>query len=180
LNKNQITHNWVWIWISNHFQIFSVFSLFKYISNVSENFEGSYSFSLLNKFLEDLKFENSNNFKWKVGFRKLQRDYQFDSFKLPTLFLNLKKSFYLLSRKSLSCIKFLNLKYFQWNSNLFKNPFHLFNGRNHTIFTLGFCVWIWIHGDQNARWKFWESPFIPSHSTFKKFQILLNFTQSIT
>ena len=27
--------------------------------------------------------------------------------------------------------------------------------------------------------KVWESPFIPSHLTFKKFQISLNFTQSI-
>ena len=27
--------------------------------------------------------------------------------------------------------------------------------------------------------KVWETPFIPSHSTFKKFQFPLNFTQSI-
>ena len=28
--------------------------------------------------------------------------------------------------------------------------------------------------------KVWESPFIPSHLTFKKFQISLNFTQTTT
>ena len=33
---------------------------------------------------------------------------------------------------------------------------------------------IWIHGDQKAKMKVWESPFIPSHLTFKKFQISLN------
>ena len=38
---------------------------------------------------------------------------------------------------------------------------------------------IWIHGDQKAKMKVWESPFIPSHLTFKKFQISLNLTQSI-
>ena len=30
---------------------------------------------------------------------------------------------------------------------------------------------IWIHGDQKANMKVWESPFIPSLLTFKKFQI---------
>ena len=29
---------------------------------------------------------------------------------------------------------------------------------------------IWIHGDHNSKMKVWESPFIPSHLTFKKFQ----------
>ena len=33
---------------------------------------------------------------------------------------------------------------------------------------------IWIHGDQKAKMKVWESPFIPSHLTFKKFRISLN------
>ena len=29
---------------------------------------------------------------------------------------------------------------------------------------------IWIHGDQKANMKVWESPFIPSHLTFKSFE----------
>ena len=29
---------------------------------------------------------------------------------------------------------------------------------------------IWIHGDQKANMKVWESPFIPSHLTFKSFK----------
>ena len=47
--------------------------------------------------------------------------------KLPThISYNLKKSFYLLSWKSLSCIKFQNWKYFpKWNSNIFNTPCHL-------------------------------------------------------
>ena len=39
---------------------------------------------------------------------------------------------------------------------------------------------IWIHGDHKSKMKVWESPFIPSHLTFKRFRIPLNFTQSIT
>ena len=31
-----------------------------------------------------------------------------------------------------------------------------------------------------CKMKVWESPFIPSHLTFKKFQISLNFTQATT
>ena len=94
--------------------------------------------------------------------------------KLPThISYNLKKSFYLLSGKSLSCIKFLDLKYFKNGiQNPFKTLFHLINGRSHIIFTLGFCVEKNLNslGDQKAKWKFWESHFIPSHLTFKSFK----------
>ena len=33
---------------------------------------------------------------------------------------------------------------------------------------------IWIHGGRKANMKVWESPFIPSHLTFKRFQKGLN------
>ena len=33
---------------------------------------------------------------------------------------------------------------------------------------------IWVHGDHEWKMKVWESPFIPSHLTFKKFQVSLN------
>ena len=33
---------------------------------------------------------------------------------------------------------------------------------------------IWIHGDHECKKLVWESPFIPSHLTFKKLQISLN------
>ena len=65
----------------------------------------------------------------------------------------------------------MKFKYFQ------QALFIYLNGRSHVIFSLGFCILknIWIHGDQNAkRVKVWESPFIPSHLTFKK---VSNFTQ---
>ena len=55
-----------------------------------------------------------------------QKDFKLDPFKLPThISYVLKKSFYLLSWKSLSCIKFQNWKYFQRNSNIFNTPCHL-------------------------------------------------------
>ena len=75
----------------------------------------------------------------KVVFEIPSKGFQFDSFKLPTHnSYNLKKSFYLLSWKSLSCIKFQIWTIFRWNSNLFKTLF-ISNGRCHIIFTLGFC-----------------------------------------
>ena len=95
--------------------------------------------------------------------------------KLPThISYNLKKSFYLLSWKSLSCIKFQNWKYFpKWNSNIFNNPCHLNKWKKscHLLSRVLYLKRIWIHGDQKANMKVWESPFIPSHLTFKKFRI---------
>ena len=38
---------------------------------------------------------------------------------------------------------------------------------------------IWIHGDHECKMKVWESPFIPSHLTFKKFRTSLTFRRSI-
>ena len=94
--------------------------------------------------------------------------------KLPThISYVLKKSFYLRSWKSLSCIKFLGWKYCsKWNSNIFKHPFHLFKWKKscHLLFRVLYLKIIWIHGDQKANMKVWESPFIPSHLTFKSFK----------
>ena len=39
---------------------------------------------------------------------------------------------------------------------------------------------ILIDRDHECKMKVWESPFIPSHLTFKKFQISLKFTQATT
>ena len=63
--------------------------------------------------------------------------------KLPThISFVLKKSFYLLSWKSLSCIKFLNWKkYFPMEFKYFSNTLFILNGRSHVIFSLGFCIW---------------------------------------
>ena len=94
--------------------------------------------------------------------------------KLPThISYILKKSFYLLSWKSLSCIKFLNLEYFQMRFKSFQNPFHLFKMEEVMSSSLqGFVMKrIWINRDQNAKRKLWESPFIPAHLTFKRFWI---------
>ena len=56
-------------------------------------------------------------------------------------FIILKKPFYLLSWKSLSCIKFLNWKIFPNGIQIFfQTPLSFLNGRSHSIFTQGFCV----------------------------------------
>ena len=98
-------------------------------------------------------------------------------------FIILKKPFYLLSWKSLSCIKFLNWKIFPNGIQIFfKHPFHLFKWKKscHLLSRVLYLKRIWIRGDHKCKMKVWESPFIPSHLTFKKFQISLNFTQSTT
>ena len=106
-----------------------------------------------------------------------QKDCKLDPFKLPThISYVLKKSFYLLSWKSLSCLKFLNLKYFWMEFKSFQNPFHFKWKSSCCLHSRVFVMkWIRIHGDQNARWKFRESPIIPSHSIFKKFSISNHF-----
>ena len=103
--------------------------------------------------------------------------------KLPThISYNLKKSFYLLSWKSLSCMKFMNWKYFRMKFNSFQNPFHLFKWKKscHLLSRVLYLKRIWIHGDHKSKMKVWESPFIPSHLTFKSFKFPLNFTQATT
>ena len=93
--------------------------------------------------------------------------------KLPThISYNLKKSFYLLSWKSLSCIKFGSLVYFQMKFKYFQIPFHLIKWKKsyHLRSRVLYLKIIWIHGDQKANMKVWESPFIPSHLTFKSFE----------
>ena len=110
-----------------------------------------------------------------------QKDFKLDPFKLPThISYVLKKSFYLLSWKSLSCLKFMNWEYFQMKFKYFQIPFHLIKWKKsyHLRSRVLYLKRIWIHGDQNAKMKVWESPFIPSHLTFKRFRISLNFTQS--
>ena len=93
--------------------------------------------------------------------------------KLPThISYILKKSYYLLSWKSLSCLKFPNLKYFQIKFKSFQNPFHLFKMEEVMLSSLqGFVTKrIWIQEDHKCKMKVWESPFIPSHLTFKSFE----------
>ena len=65
---------------------------------------------------------------------------------------------------------------FKWYSNIFNTPFHL-NKWKKSCHLLSRVLW-WKEFEFmeiiKAKWKFWESPFIPSHLTFKKFQISLN------
>ena len=63
-------------------------------------------------------------------------------------------------------------KYFQIKFKLFRNPFHLFKWKKsyHLLSRVLYLKRIWIHGDHKCKMKVWESPFIPSHLTFKKFE----------
>ena len=93
--------------------------------------------------------------------------------KLPThISYNLKKSFYLLSWKSLSRIKFQNWDISKWNSNILNTPCHL-NKWKKSCHLLSMVLW-WKEFEFmeiiKAKMKVWESPFIPSHLTFKYFK----------
>ena len=106
---------------------------------------------------------------------KFKGGFEFNSLKLPThISYNLKKSFYLLSWKSLSCIKFQNWKIFSNEIQIFFNtPCHL-NKWKKSCHLLSRVLW-WKEFEFTkiikAKMKVWESPFIPSHLTFKKFRI---------
>ena len=99
--------------------------------------------------------------------------------KLPTHISYVsKKSFYLLSWKSLSCIKFLNWKIFsKWNSNIFKHPFHLLKWKKscHLLSRVLYLKRLWIHGDQNAKGEGLGKSF---YSLSFNFQKVSNFNQS--
>ena len=98
--------------------------------------------------------------KWKIN----SKDFEFDPLKLPThISYNLKKSFYLLSWKSLS---------FQMEFKSFQNPFHFIKWKKscHILSRVLYLKRIWIYGDHKSKMKVWESPFIPSHLTFKSFK----------
>ena len=62
---------------------------------------------------------------------------------------------------------------FKWNSNIFNTPCHL-NKWKKSCHLLSRVLW-WKEFEFpkiiKAKMKVWESPFIPSHLTFKKFQI---------
>ena len=82
----------------------------------------------------------------------------------------MKKSYYLLTLKILEWHKASEFELFSNGIQIFSKPLFISNGRSHVIFTLGFVLkWIWIHWRPKARRKVWESRFIPSHLTFKKF-----------
>ena len=94
--------------------------------------------------------------------------------KLPTHISYVsKKSFYLLSWKSLSCLNFLNWKIFPNGIQIFfKHPFHLFKWKKSChLLSRVLVKGIWIYGDHKSKMKVWESPLIPSHLTFKRFRI---------
>ena len=103
------------------------------------------------------------------------RGFQFDSSKLPTHIPNVLKK-YLLSWKSLSCMKFMNWKYFRMKFKSFQNPFHLFKWKK-SCHLLSRVLW-WKEFEfteiKMQKVKVWESPFIPSHLTFKRLRISLN------
>ena len=92
------------------------------------------------------------------------------------IFHNLKKSFCLHSWKSLSCLSFWIGNVLKWNSNIFNTPCHL-NKWKKSCHIFSRVLW-WkefeFMENINAKMKVWESPFIPSHLTFRK---VSNFTE---
>ena len=100
----------------------------------------------------------------------------------PNSYFIIWRSHFISSREIIELLKVSELEIFsKWNSNIFNTPCHLNNGRSHVIFSPGFYIWKEFEFKEirNAKMKVWESPFIPSHLTFKSFKFPLNFTQSI-
>ena len=98
--------------------------------------------------------------------------------KLPThISYILKKSYYLLSWKSLSCLKFLNLKYFQIRFKSFQIPFHLFKMEEVMLSSLqGFVMKrIWIQGDHKSKVKVLGNSFYSLSFNFQKVSNLTQF-----
>ena len=91
--------------------------------------------------------------------------------KLPThISYNLKKSFYLLSWKSLSRIKFQNWNISKWNSNILNTPCHLNKWKKscHLLSRVLYLKRLWIHGDQNAKCESLGKPFYSLSFNFPK------------
>ena len=71
-----------------------------------------------------MEFQTTSNGKWvsnnfKVTSNLFLWNFQLSFFKYEEVILSSLVN-------SLSCLKFLNLKYFKWNSNHFQTPFHFF------------------------------------------------------
>ena len=67
----------------------------------------------------------------------------------------------------------MNWNILKWNSNIFNTPCHLNNWKKsyHLLSRVSWWKEFEFMEIINAKMKVWESPFIPSHLTFKKFQI---------
>ena len=114
---------------------------------------------------------------WKWVSKYLQRDFQFDLLNFQLVFHIIWRSHFIFSHENHRVAWSFWIKNIsKWNSNLFKTLFIYLNGRSHVIFSLGFCIWKEFEFMEiiNTKMEVWESPFIPSHLTFKKFRISLN------
>ena len=97
--------------------------------------------------------------------------------KLPThISYVLKKSFYLRSWKSLSCIKFLNWKYFQMKFKYFQIPFHLIKWKKSYHLHSRVLWWNKFEFMEiiNARWKFGKVLLFPLIQLSKSFEFHSN------
>ena len=106
-----------------------------------------------------------------------------NSLKLPTHISYVWRSHFILSHENhWVAYSFWIENICKWNSNLFKTLFHLIKWKKSYHLLSRFCIWKEFEFMEiiNAKMKVWESPFIPSHLTFKKFRISLNFTQATT
>ena len=131
-----------------------------------------------------LEKNNLNKTQITPNWKEIQKNFEFNSLKLPThISYNLKKSFYLLSWKSLSCLKFLNWKYFPNEIQIFSTPpFHLYKWKK-SCHLLSRVLW----------WKVFEftesikckneslgKSFYSLSFNSQKYQVSLNFTQETT
>ena len=110
--------------------------------------------------------------KLKVGFKILPNDFQFDSFNFQLIFHIIEEVILSSLMKIIELHKVSNLKYFQTEFKSFQTPFHFFEWKKsyHLHSRVLYLKRIWIHGEQKAKMKVWESPFIPSHLTSKSFK----------
>ena len=74
--------------------------------------------------------------------------------------------------KIIELLKVCEFEIFPNEIQIFSKTLFNLNGWSHVIFSLGFWIWKQFEFMEiiNAKMKVWESPFIPSHLTFKSFK----------
>ena len=97
----------------------------------------------------------------------------------PLYFINFEENMLSSLMKILEWLEVSGLKMFQMEFKSFSNPFSFLWWKKSYYLHSSVCFEFkfWIPWNQKKEMKVSESHFIPSHSTFKKFQISLNFTQ---
>ena len=118
------------------------------------------------------------NSKWKLFKSDSNNCWKLILITSHSIPFDLKKSYYLLSWKSLGGLKYFIWIVFKWKFKSFQKPFSFQMEEVMSSSLKGFVLkWIWISRDQNARWKFGKVisfPLIKLSKSFKFHSLTVN------